>query len=62
MAREHVGQHEQEIGQAIQVFECLGRNVLDARQRSTAALGAPADGAGDWMMTSRLAQTGTSSM
>jgi hypothetical protein len=38
MAREHVGQHEQEIGQAIQVFECLGRNVLDARQRSTAAL------------------------
>ena len=47
MAREHPRQHEQKIGQAVQVFERVGGDVLGARQRPTAALGAPADRAGD---------------
>src|SRR5208282_3503774 len=44
MTRQDPSQHEQEIGQPIQVLERLGRDTLGARQRPTAALGAPADG------------------
>ena len=42
VAREHPRQHEEQIGEAVQVFERIGRDVLDARQRPGAALGAPA--------------------
>jgi hypothetical protein len=42
---EHPREDEEQIGQAIQVLECIRRNILAARQRPGAALGAAADGA-----------------
>ncbi len=58
VARQHARQHEQEIGQAIQIFEGLGRYAFGSRQRPTAALGAPANGAGDMAGGRRRAAAG----
>ena len=45
LARQHSRQHEQQIRQPVQVFERVGSDLLDARQRPAAALRAAANGA-----------------
>jgi EAL domain-containing protein (putative c-di-GMP-specific phosphodiesterase class I)/GGDEF domain-containing protein len=42
VAREHARQHEEQIREAVQVLERIGSDILDARQRPGAALGAAA--------------------
>ena len=43
--RQHARDHEQQVGQPVEVLRHLGRDVLDARERPDAPLGAARDGA-----------------